>query len=201
MKNLETEYRKQVESEVPDLWDRINASLDEEEKKVPKKKSKIVMVRFGEIAAVAACLIISVVVIRNRFVVKNETASITESVWSEAGDTAAAADTVMFESSKKVEEACEPVMAEIAESNEADYETSQAAETAEYPSMAYDINEDGTYCYEGLTYQYLYEITGVPEGGDIPCTVVILSNREDVTFEETMEGVQEPEDFVVIEIY
>lgn len=37
-KNLEMEYREQIQNDVPDLWDRIEAGL--EEKKSPKKERK-----------------------------------------------------------------------------------------------------------------------------------------------------------------
>lgn len=204
MKDLETEYRKQVESEVPDLWDRINASLDEEEKKAPKKKSKIVMVRFGEIAAVAACLVITAVVIRGRLLVRSDSAMESADVCYEATEAFTEAAESIYEAPKAMENAAaEPAATDMLEKAEvsADYETEVAPGTEETAFLPYDENDDGTFTYDGVTYQFKLELTGTDDAGENPVSVLILSNREDVTFEEVINTSEDTEDFVIISFY
>lgn len=66
-KDLNKEYTDMIQSELPDLWERISASLPEKEIKTePKKKTKIY--RFGILAAACVCvaIIIPVVVMNGR---------------------------------------------------------------------------------------------------------------------------------------
>lgn len=204
MKNLETEYITKVESEVPDLWDRINASLDEEENKAPKKSrnKKIIMVRFGEIAAVAACLIITVAVIKNRPIARTDYAAETAAPCYEASESAAASDE-MNEAPKIVESAVESATAGNVEKAESAAEGVDPDDLIdeETQDLPYALNDDGTYSYEGNTYQYKLELLGTSDDGEFPVSVVILSNREDITFDEVINASEDTEDFVIIEFY
>ncbi len=78
MKALETEYKKQISLDIPDLWDRIEAGVDEYEAtktteaevKVvdidrKKKNNKKIIVMIGKIAGAAACMLLAATVIFN----------------------------------------------------------------------------------------------------------------------------------------
>ncbi len=80
-KSFEIEYRNYICADLPDLWDRIEAKLDEQEAakktnvteftkteqavKPAHKKTKIRWQYFGAAAAAAVCLLVAIPVIRN----------------------------------------------------------------------------------------------------------------------------------------
>ena len=80
-RSFETEYRNYICADLPDLWDRIEAKLDEQEAakktnvtefakpekdvKPARKKTKIRWQYFGAAAAAAVCLMMAIPVIRN----------------------------------------------------------------------------------------------------------------------------------------
>ena len=210
MNNLETEYKAKVEAEVPDLWDRINASLDEEEKKDVKKKKNLVWVRFGEIAAVAACLIITVLVVKDRSVVKGRESA--DEAYEAAATEAAvceSAEESFEEPATRMDESVMYESAGIEKNAEAVYEEAPAATevSSEETGEEYIENPDGTYSYMGYDYLYLLYVTGIVPDTETEITYTVLSNRDGVTFEEIFGacGVSSdsgghfaPEDMIVV---
>ena len=132
MKNLENEYRNQIDSEAPDLWARIEAGVDayEESKKetnapVQEKKENITFFNkykntFSKIIVAAACVALVVVAVKGG-VLRNF-----------GGSKSAATETAMAETAMETTEAA-------AENSYYDDSMSEAAAEETYP--AYDSND------------------------------------------------------------
>ncbi len=49
---------------------------------------------------------------------------------------------------------------------------------------SYTVNEDGTYTYRGVIYNYKLTLTGKPESAACPMTYTVLTNNKELTFDE-----------------
>lgn len=146
MKAIETEYKNQISLEIPDLWSRIEAGVDQyemskestksseviseakviasqenaaDEKIVNINRSKKIIPILGRIAVAAACIALASTVVMNFGNRKDESAS---STMNFAADSAPAAETDMAETTQmEAEEACEEAAEAMMDESNADY--------------------------------------------------------------------------------
>lgn len=188
MKNLTTEYNKIAESEVPDLWNRINTSLDEIEKESPKKgkilqftKSKAF--RGIEIGVACACAILLFVLLKPNFTRTASPASTNETP-SRAATSPAKQEIPQYEATfndNTYAEACESEPAyesEIACEKETVYAEELDDDEKEIYYKVIDLG-DGNFACNGEVYKYQYLVKGSLSDFNYPYTTFcVLSNDE-----------------------
>lgn len=204
MKNLENEYKNMAEAEVPDLWAKINDSLDRIEEPEPVTKPVIhkfpvkKVTKICEILAIAACAVFLTALVINRSLVSKDA--------SQGGYPSAAQNTAKYsttqEETRNFSEAAEsqasttnaaPAKAEVCEEctlpdedsllKEKSFSNTLVTGSEDEISESFDENVPG-YFFNDQYYDLKLVLYGLD--GDDFVSFIVLTNIPDITFEDVL---------------
>ncbi|MCR5687133.1 MAG: hypothetical protein K6G58_03860 [Lachnospiraceae bacterium] len=149
-RDFEKEYRQYADSSVPDLWGRIEASIDEKEKNTKKTSTVTYIRKYSPFIAAAACVLLTIGAVRFINRPKNTASEAAATAPMESAASAMESAAPEMESAAPATEEAAPAkdsadsFAAEAEMNEAAAETSGSydmAAEAEYEGPAYESSE------------------------------------------------------------
>lgn len=207
MKNLETEYKQEVESNIPDLWDRIDKGLDEIEGPAPvyemrfyeKPEFRTVFRKIGKFAgcAVAACFVIFITVYVIPGIGKGKSGPANESADYKEQD------------AKKADSAYEAIPTPATVYKEEATENTEGE--LSIPLVLADLEEkvitldDGTYLLDGRSYQNMLTFTlTLPEDAKPyagwNADITVLSNSKDLISDDLVHALEDgPEPYIPLD--
>lgn len=157
MKDLKNEYQKMIETDVPDLWDRIESSLPEREETRPAKKNrrKFYYMSAAAAACVCAAIIIPLAVMSGNAGSSSSTAEAAPAAEAAAVEqktaASAAAETVFdaAEAEEAAPESAEPEALKAAASGDTveSMDVKEAANTYPLPDSDSEKSDAESYSY------------------------------------------------------